>query len=98
MILIPKAKVYADCGWVTTSTSECQSHLGGSFLDLCCHVQDGCSSACGQIGWYDYCHDTGCKVYICYDESYCRSPYWWWSSPSGDHYALGDCAHEMAWI
>lgn len=89
LILIPKDKVYAKCGWENTSTSDCASNLGGAFPDLCCHTTSGCSSSCGNISWYDWCHDTGCQVFVCYDESYCEVPFWWIGTK---------CAHEIAWI
>jgi hypothetical protein len=99
-ILIPKSEIYAvTCGWESTSASDCESHIG-AFPDICCHTVSGCSSACGNINWYDWCHDTGCQVLVCYDETSCLAPYWWYGSAPNpnDPYGLGNCAHEVAWL
>jgi hypothetical protein len=62
-VLLPSEEAFAE--WYCTSdTSVCES-AGVTDQSLCCHNTGGCSSKCGSISWYGWCHKTGC----CYNRT-----------------------------
>lgn len=93
LFLISDRKIFA-CTWVDTPMSDCESHIG-SPANTCCHNTGGCSGTpCGTIPWYGWCHATGCRACVEYDQTSCS--FYWWSPPIYPS-NMGDCVTQIAW-